>query len=114
MKQARWYPTALTLGNGEVLSIGGSNGDARGNIFKPEVYNPTTGNWRTLSNVDYEGILVTPDKSIILDDTYPFMVCIVQSYYQLESMVPVLILTFLSSLLFILKKLNWSGVGERW
>jgi hypothetical protein len=72
MVQPRWYPTALTLGNGEILSIAGSNGDAKGNIYRPEVYNPATNTWRTLWGVNYQGLLVTADKKIILDDTYPF------------------------------------------
>jgi galactose oxidase len=72
MAQARWYPTALTLGNGEILSIGGSH--QSGNNYRPEVYNPKTNTWRTLSGVDYQGLLVTKDKKIILDDTYPFTV----------------------------------------
>lgn len=74
MAQPRWYPTALTLGNGEVLSIAGSHSGPEGNNYRPEVYNPATNTWRTLWNVDYSGLLVTPDKEIILDDTYPFCV----------------------------------------
>lgn len=72
MAQPRWYPTALTLGNGEILSIGGSNGGSEGNIYRPEVYNPAANTWRTLWGVNYQGLLVTADKKIILDDTYPF------------------------------------------
>ncbi len=67
MSQARWYPTAVTLGNGDILAIGGSNGED--NIYKPEVYDGSS--WRTLSNVDYSELLITNNN--VFDHTYPFV-----------------------------------------
>lgn len=67
MEQARWYPSAVTLGNGDILAIGGSNG--LDNVYKPEVYNGT--NWRMLHNVDYSDLLITNNN--VFDHTYPFV-----------------------------------------
>ncbi len=67
MSQARWYPSAVTLGNGDILAIGGSNGED--NIYKPEVFDGT--NWRTLNNIDYSNLLITNNN--VFDHTYPFV-----------------------------------------
>ena len=71
MSQARWYPTAVTLGNGEVMAIGGIHGTAaeEANIFKPEIFNGSE--WRTLNNVDYSGRLLANDA--IFQHTYPYV-----------------------------------------
>ncbi|MFK7800946.1 MAG: NPCBM/NEW2 domain-containing protein [Anaerolineae bacterium] len=71
MHQARWYPTAITLGNGDVMAIGGANGleSNADNIFKPEIFNGTE--WRILNNVDYSSRLQSNNNAVTLDHTYP-------------------------------------------
>ena len=50
MAQSRWYPTTITLANGELLQHGGSTGNESGApILTPEIYNPATGQWRSLT-----------------------------------------------------------------
>ncbi|MEM8856994.1 MAG: NPCBM/NEW2 domain-containing protein [Chloroflexota bacterium] len=68
MEQARWYPSAVTLGNGDVLAIGGTHGTNQQNIFKPEVFDGQS--WRTLTNVDYENRLI---NDYDWDHIYPFV-----------------------------------------
>ncbi len=50
MEYARWYPTTVNLPNGEILCIGGRDGDYNG-ITLAEVYNAETG-WRTLTDAE--------------------------------------------------------------
>lgn len=66
MDQARWGATALTLGNGDVLALGGVH--AGGNAFRPEVYDGCA--WRTLGNIDYSTWLDNGDPGS--DHTWPF------------------------------------------
>ncbi|MEM7799273.1 MAG: NPCBM/NEW2 domain-containing protein [Chloroflexota bacterium] len=66
MQQARWYPTAITLGSGEVMAIGGSH--AAGNSFKPEIFDGNS--WRLLNDVSYQDRL--NNNEVIFDHTYPF------------------------------------------
>jgi hypothetical protein len=48
MRNGRWYPTATTLPNGQVLTISG--GDTAGALnLIPEVYQPGTNTWRALT-----------------------------------------------------------------
>lgn len=49
MNAGRWYPSAVTLGNGEVVTIAGSG---VGNPNIPEVYQ-TNGSWRALTNAEF-------------------------------------------------------------
>ena len=67
MHQARWSPSALTLGSGHTLSIGGSH--AGGNSFLPEVFDGTS--WRTLDGASYQNRLSNGDNQS--DHTYPFV-----------------------------------------
>ncbi len=46
MQEGRWYPTATTLGNGDVLVIAGTNENGQ-TVMVPEVWNGT--NWRRLT-----------------------------------------------------------------
>lgn len=50
MERPRWYPTVMTLANGEVLILGGRL-DLEHYAPIPEIYNPQTG-WRTLPGAD--------------------------------------------------------------
>ena len=45
MASGRWYPTAITLANGDVLTVAGSG---VGNPEIPEVWSARTGTWRSL------------------------------------------------------------------
>jgi galactose oxidase len=47
MAKGRWYPTAVTMGNGEVVVTGGTDQNGA-TVLIPEVWK-TTGGWRTLS-----------------------------------------------------------------
>ena len=48
MRNGRWYPTATTLPNGQLLTISG--GDTAGVVnLIPEVYQPGTNSWRALT-----------------------------------------------------------------
>jgi hypothetical protein len=61
MTYARWYPTATTLGDGQVLVTSGSDATQTSYIHDPELYNPNTGSYTTLSGA---GLYVP---------AYPFM-----------------------------------------
>lgn len=50
MERPRWYPTVMTLANGEILILGGRL-DLEHYAPIPEVFNPQTG-WRTLPGAD--------------------------------------------------------------
>lgn len=55
MSFARWYPTATTLPNGEILVAGGIDG--AGNVsVAPEIYSPTQNAWRTLFGAADENV----------------------------------------------------------
>ena len=50
MAEGRWYPTAVTLSNGEVLVVSGAKDPSYTNNDLPEVYQTnSTGTWRALS-----------------------------------------------------------------
>ena len=59
MANARWYPTAITLGNGNVLVAGGLDDQAQKlgvvthNTDTVEQYNPTTGAFSSLPPLDF-------------------------------------------------------------
>ena len=51
MAAGRWYPTLVTLGNGQVLAVSGQ--DQNGNINQvPEVYDPNQNVWNALPQTD--------------------------------------------------------------
>jgi WD40 repeat protein len=60
MNKARWYPTNCTLGNGEVLTIGGTDRNKEPN-WTPQVWQ-ASGTWRNL-----------PEESSRYDRYYPWM-----------------------------------------
>ncbi|MEL6640067.1 MAG: SdrD B-like domain-containing protein [Pseudomonadota bacterium] len=67
MAYDRWYNTAVTLSNGEIMTIGGTGGGKD----RPEVFNSETG-WRELTGVDmninyyYPKTWVTSDDKVIV------------------------------------------------
>ncbi|MEM7259213.1 MAG: galactose oxidase-like domain-containing protein, partial [Pseudomonadota bacterium] len=54
MNYERWYPTATTLPDGDIMLIGGING-ARQHSVTPEVYSPQTDEWRSLLGISTAG-----------------------------------------------------------
>jgi hypothetical protein len=68
MGNGRWYPTATTLPNGQVLAVSG--GDTAGKInLIPEVYAPGTDKWRPLTSASrnvpyYPMMFVAPDGRV--------------------------------------------------
>jgi hypothetical protein len=49
MNSGRWYPTVVTLGDGKVLALSGT--DETGGLDRyPEIYDPTTSNWTFFTN----------------------------------------------------------------
>ena len=54
MGYARWYPTATTLANGEILVVGGKDGSGRP-VTTPEIYSPQTNRWRSMFGLSTAG-----------------------------------------------------------
>ncbi|PWQ99551.1 Ig-like domain-containing protein [Leucothrix arctica] len=70
MSYARWYPTSITLPDGDILVSGGRDGQLR-EIVTPEVYSPSENQWRSLFGVNttgygyyYPKLWVIPDGRI--------------------------------------------------
>ena len=70
MSYARWYPTSITLPDGDILVSGGRDGQLR-EIVTPEVYSPTNNQWRSLLGVQttgygyyYPKLWVVPDGRV--------------------------------------------------
>ncbi len=53
MRNGRWYPSVLTLASGEMLAISGGDTMAARNVI-PEVYQPTSNTWRSLTSRSVE------------------------------------------------------------
>jgi hypothetical protein len=73
MNAGRWYPSCVTLPNGEVLAIAGDIGSGKDNLV-PQVFNPTTGRWRNLTNAqdvfeDYPFLHVAPNGHVFIAGT---------------------------------------------
>ncbi len=51
MEYARWYPTNITLANGDILILGGRDKDYMGSTI-PEVYDGETGTFRQLTGAE--------------------------------------------------------------
>ena len=72
----RYYPTAITLGDGKVLSVAGNGGASCGacTIATPEVYNPATNTWTTLTGANqiipyYPHLFLLPDGRVVVTGT---------------------------------------------
>ena len=50
MNAGRWYPTATTLGNGDILVVSGKIDDSVGENRLPEVFQVGSNTWRDLTN----------------------------------------------------------------
>ncbi len=51
MNAERWYPTSITLPNGEILLNGGRDGQNR-TVATPEIYSPSSNSWRSLLGIN--------------------------------------------------------------
>ncbi|RVU85979.1 DUF1929 domain-containing protein [Leucothrix sargassi] len=70
MSYARWYPTSVTLPDGDILVSGGRDGQLR-EIVTPEVYSTENNEWRSLFGINttgygyyYPKLWVIPDGRI--------------------------------------------------
>jgi len=67
MSSARWYPTVITLGDGRVLAVAGHTTCSSCVASTPEVYNPNTDSWTSLtgaqssSPTQYPHVFVLPE-----------------------------------------------------
>ena len=71
MSYARWYPTSITLPDGDILVSGGRDGQLR-EIVTPEVYSPANNEWRSLFGINttnygyyYPKLWVLPNGRIL-------------------------------------------------
>ena len=70
MNSARWYPTSITLPNGEILLSGGRDEQNR-HVITPEIYSPRSNTWRSLLGIQttgygywYPRLWVVPDGRV--------------------------------------------------
>jgi len=70
MSFARWYPTSITLADGDILVSGGRDAQLR-EVVTPEVYSPAEDKWRSLLGVQttdygyfYPRLWVAPDGRV--------------------------------------------------
>ena len=74
MENRRWYPTATTLPDGRVLVTAGEDGCSGCNIEIPEIYNPATNTWTSLTDAPlnvpfYPHMFVLPDGRVLAAST---------------------------------------------
>ena len=74
MANPRWYPTATTLPDGRVLVTAGEDGCSGCNIEIPEIYNPATNTWTSLTDAPlsvpfYPHMFVLPDGRVLAAST---------------------------------------------
>ncbi len=72
MQYRRWYPTIITMGDGRAIVIGGGARDYTPSSYSkiPEVFDPQTNTWTTLSNAvqtipNYAFVFQLPDGRIL-------------------------------------------------
>src|SRR6185369_8001057 len=70
MAQPRWYPTAVRLADGRILALSGNSTGVSAFADTPEVYNPTTGTWTSLTgatfrNPAYSFLFVLPGGTVL-------------------------------------------------
>jgi len=67
----RWYPTATTLADGRVLVTAGSVNNTIDYVPTPEIYDPVTNSWTTLTAANltvpnYPFVFQTPDGKVLV------------------------------------------------
>jgi alpha-D-ribose 1-methylphosphonate 5-triphosphate synthase subunit PhnH len=70
MNAGRWYPTVTTLANGDALVTSGQIDTTVGNNTLPQVYQPATNSWRSLTGAQlaqalYPMMFVAPNGKVI-------------------------------------------------
>ena len=76
MNDGRWYPTATTLPNGNILVTGGWIDTTQGNNPEPQVWQSATGSWRNLSTAHlavpfYPFMHVAPNGKVFVSGPDP-------------------------------------------
>jgi hypothetical protein len=71
MNAGRWYPTAVTLGNGDVLVVSGMVDTTVGMNLLPQVWQRATGTWRSLTTAQllhpyYPYMFLAPDGRVFI------------------------------------------------
>lgn len=71
MNRGRWYPTQVTLANGDVLTFTGSYNTRYANNTLPQVWQTATGSWRDLTGAQmghdlYPAAHLTPDGRVFV------------------------------------------------
>ena len=71
MNAGRWYPTAVTLGNGDVLVMSGMVDTTVGMNLLPQVWQRATGTWRSLTKAQlmhpyYPYMFLAPDGRVFI------------------------------------------------
>ncbi|MCU1296839.1 MAG: Kelch domain protein [Acidobacteriaceae bacterium] len=75
MNAGRWYPTNVTLANGDVLVISGQIDSTTGNDPLPEIWQQATGAWRDLTTAEvvlpvYPRMMLAPNGRVFLAGPY--------------------------------------------
>ena len=81
MSYARWYPTSITLPDGDILVSGGRDGQLR-EIITPEVYSPSDNQWRSLLGVQTTGYGYYYPKLWVIPDGRVFGMQNQRMYYM--------------------------------
>ncbi len=80
MANPRWYPTTVTLPNGEILVAGGR--DVAGvAINTPEIYSPETNQWRSLFGANMAGLDWSYPRLWVAEDGRVFGISRNEMYY---------------------------------
>ncbi len=80
MANRRWYPTTVTLPNGEILVAGGRDVAGVGSTT-PEIYSPQTNEWRSLFGANMSGLHLLYPRLWVAADGRVFGVSRNQMYY---------------------------------
>jgi galactose oxidase len=76
MNAGRWYPTNVTLANGDILTISGEINSATGNNPLPQVWQRATASWRDLTTAEvvmplYPRMMLAPNGNVFLAGPAP-------------------------------------------
>ena len=71
MAYGRWYPTATTMSDGRIFTIGGETNCFGCNAVIPEIYNPATNSWSQITTASrtvpwYPYTFVMPDGKVLM------------------------------------------------
>ena len=74
MKYGRWYPTAVTMPNGEVLTFSGRDADGAV-VQQVERFNPAANTWTTLPGSAKKELEIYPSMHLLKDGTVFYTGC---------------------------------------